>query len=62
VIKSEEKRPASTTPLDDVRDQLRQFLSSQKLGERVDALVVELGEKADIQQPGAPETAAEPAE
>jgi len=62
VIKSEEKRPASTTPLDDVRDQLRQFLSSQKLGEQVDALVVELGEKADIQQPGAPETAAEPAE
>ncbi len=62
VIKSEEKRPASTTPLDDVRDQIRQFLSNQKLGERVDALVAELGEKADIQQSGAPEAAAEPAE
>lgn len=61
VIKVEEKRPASVTPLDEVRGQLQQFLLNQKVGEGVEALVVELGEKADIQQPGAPQPAAEPA-
>jgi peptidyl-prolyl cis-trans isomerase C len=57
VIKCEENVPASTASLDEVRDQLRQFLSNQQLGAQVDALVVQLGEKADIQQPGVPQTA-----
>lgn len=60
VIKSEEKRPASMTPLEDVFDQIRQFLSNQELGERVDALVVELGDTAEIQQPGSPQPESTP--
>jgi peptidyl-prolyl cis-trans isomerase C len=58
VIKCEEKVPASTAPLDDVREQIRRGLQDRQVAERVDALVVELGEKADIQQPGSPEPAA----
>lgn len=65
VIKVEEKRPAGTMPFEDVRDRLQPMLLDRQVRESVDALVVRLGDDAEIVQAGdvgaAPDVAA-PAE
>jgi peptidyl-prolyl cis-trans isomerase C len=49
VIKVEERRPAGTTPLEEIRDRLRASLRMQKVGTVLAAKLTELKDKASIE-------------
>lgn len=55
VIKVEEKRPAGTRSLDEVKDPLRNALANEKVGEEVSKLVQSLRDKASVEQMAPPE-------
>lgn len=57
VIKVEEKRPASTQSLDEVREQLHNALVERQVGEGITGLVQELRAKATIVPTAAPTSA-----
>jgi peptidyl-prolyl cis-trans isomerase C len=49
VIKVTDRKPASTVPLADVNDRVKQFLSEQKKQERADAFIAGLKQKSRIE-------------
>ena len=57
VIKVEDKKPASTVPLADVKDRIRDALKQQKVGAAMREMLGKLQEKAKIQGVGTPASA-----
>jgi peptidyl-prolyl cis-trans isomerase C len=49
VIKVTDRKPASTVPLAEVNDRVKQFLTEQKKRERADAFIAGLKEKSRIE-------------
>ncbi len=54
VIKVDDRKPAHTVPLDEVKDRIRQGLVQEAQGKKVEALLTDLREKADIVPVGNP--------
>ena len=58
IIKLTDKKPASTTPFEEVEDEIKQTLLDQKLSERASTYVEELRDAAKIENALSPENAA----
>jgi len=57
VIKVDERSDAGTTPLDEVKEQLGQYLANQKQQKTVQTYIEALREKANVSFPGTPDEA-----